>query len=178
MDPPDSKVDVNWNLCIFRLILKHGIGRGGWPLIFPFCLHFFPWAMLDQWDLGTSHPRPQGRGIVWAEATAPLPQGPRLTWKLPRPLWKTWFHSQRPSGSFHVSLRECLSRLPELCGLSPLARRRRGLRRRYAAGTGGAAVLSLQVPQQGEARDMGAIKNRDVLWGEGGEGEGAQISPK
>ena len=34
---------------------------------------------------------------------------PRLTWKLP-PLWKTWFHSQdRPSGSLHVSLRECKS---------------------------------------------------------------------
>ena len=32
---------------------------------------------------------------------------PRLTWKLPGPLWKTWFHLQRPSGSFHVSLREC-----------------------------------------------------------------------
>ena len=32
---------------------------------------------------------------------------PRLTWKLPGPLWKTWFHLQRPCGSFHVSLREC-----------------------------------------------------------------------
>ena len=25
----------------------------------------------------------------------------------PRTPWKTWFHLQRPSGSFHVSLREC-----------------------------------------------------------------------
>ena len=46
--------------------------------------------------------------------SAPLVVGwrvpsPRLTWKLPNgPLWKTWFHLQdRPSGSFHVSLREC-----------------------------------------------------------------------
>ena len=31
---------------------------------------------------------------------------PRRTWKLPGPLWKTWFHLQRPSGSFNVSLRE------------------------------------------------------------------------
>ena len=26
----------------------------------------------------------------------------------PRTLWKTWFQKQRPFGSFHVSLRECI----------------------------------------------------------------------
>ena len=32
---------------------------------------------------------------------------PRLTWKLPQPRWKTVFYLRKPSGSFHVSLREC-----------------------------------------------------------------------
>ena len=40
---------------------------------------------------------------------AKLLPSPRLTWKLPGPLWKTGFHLQRSSGSFHVSLRECTS---------------------------------------------------------------------
>ena len=30
-----------------------------------------------------------------------------IPWTLPGPRRKTWFHLQRPSGSFHVSLREC-----------------------------------------------------------------------
>ena len=32
---------------------------------------------------------------------------PQTNVEAPRPLGKTWFHLQRPSGSFHVSLREC-----------------------------------------------------------------------
>ena len=41
----------------------------------------------------------------------------RLTWKLPRPISKTWLHLQRPSGSFHVSLKECAFYMFASCGL-------------------------------------------------------------
>ena len=43
---------------------------------------------------------------VKAPSASPTIRSPRLTWKFPRPPWKTWFHLQRPSASFHVSLRE------------------------------------------------------------------------
>ena len=55
---------------------------------------------------------------------------PRLTWKLPGPLWRTWFHLQRPSRSFHVSLRECNSQPDRRRFCRPWTLRSRPRRRR------------------------------------------------
>ena len=46
------------------------------------------------------------RTFCYSKRASCLPS-PRLTWKLPGPIWKTWFHVQRPFGSFRISLREC-----------------------------------------------------------------------
>ena len=71
------------NLGMDQASLKRNVEHHGFQARLSERFAFFPWA--HSWNL-PSH---------------------RLTWKLPGPVWKTWFHLHRPSGSFHASSREC-----------------------------------------------------------------------